>query len=544
MKQLTPNKHTAINNKHNFNHSSQLPNQHIQTNHQGFMLATPNRIVRFLFYGIQLWYCSLYRGFPQAAVRVHAKAIGLNTPSPGRAGAAFTMLQLTSSFDVTSTRELERMKRVDVVCKLLLDLFENEVLSQGCFSVLDVTELETKYGFDREILLEVLDILCALKIVVMDSVSGFFVWCGRKTMYESMNILELSKLDCDKTDALKYLTLEIIKWIKKMQPKLIDNTCTLCQIANSLSSSEVDVTSHLYKILSCFLAIGILELVEYNGEYVAELENMPPEADKAERILLRCKLPICTENCKRNTSENDGNEALNHFQPTNTQGLKFSEDATCKFSPVAALNNGDTEMLQAKVDGNAKIIKMMGNPYHRSSVSTNNKRKPFSDKNIKTGEMKFNSQALSTHEQFSLAADSKPFSAAVRNLIGLSAVGKNISQADDIKQAKETGGMARDEVRLLNRLCRKNSKADDQTDDGMLSSQDTIRTNEDNENESTSIQNQGSKFSRMNSLVCDFEDGGFFRAETIDSISSLTFVKLNPEMADKEAASLTDISYS
>ena len=159
----------------------------------------------------------------QAAIRLHAKAKGLATPSPGRANAALNLLELVESSQdggcdepvcaaaspprrirrvgsVVSVHGPETSERVegagaaapephappakdepglgrpsglaatvDALCKLFGP--------RGEF-VVDTCELVREHGFESALLIAALDLLRGASVVLLDPVSGYDVWEG------------------------------------------------------------------------------------------------------------------------------------------------------------------------------------------------------------------------------------------------------------------------------------------------------------------------------------------------------------------------------
>jgi len=209
-------------------------------------LATPNRI---------------------AAIRSQAKAKGLSTPSPGRANAALTMLELISSQSSSSgTRNLKfDTPTLQSTCRQLINVFD-----ETQEAVVDVEELVNKYSLDEELLLEVLTILSVFGVAVNDVVSGFYVWCGRRVAEASLpHVLMVA---CVSTSTSKaHLTRRIVETVIQLEAEFEQSspnpTWTLKQVSERLKYVENDILLDLEAIAGVLCELELIEKVDSGDRY-------------------------------------------------------------------------------------------------------------------------------------------------------------------------------------------------------------------------------------------------------------------------------------
>ncbi len=166
---------------------------------------------------------SCFLPLDQAAIRLHAKAKGLATPSPGRANAALNLLELVESshdggYDepaCAAASPSRRIRRVGSVVSVHGPETSERVEGAGAAApephapmdkdepglgrpdglaatvdalcklfgprgefVVDTCELVREHGFESALLIAALDLLRGASVVLLDPVSGYDVWEG------------------------------------------------------------------------------------------------------------------------------------------------------------------------------------------------------------------------------------------------------------------------------------------------------------------------------------------------------------------------------
>lgn len=129
-------------------------------------MATPNRVAR---------------------IRLHAKKKGLGTPSPGRANAAITMMQLTRRVELGPT-DLGQMLRE------MMETYGTKVMS------LEVNSLARKYRTEPERVIELAQVLKVFGIARYDVQENSVLWIGCDSLVGALDdVVRLASLGSSPT---------------------------------------------------------------------------------------------------------------------------------------------------------------------------------------------------------------------------------------------------------------------------------------------------------------------------------------------------------
>mmetsp|Transcript_25792 Transcript_25792/g.41709 ORF Transcript_25792/g.41709 Transcript_25792/m.41709 type:complete len:515 (+) Transcript_25792:169-1713(+) len=202
-----------------------------------------------------------------ASIRSQAKAKGLSTPSPGRANAAFTMLQLTGS---AKTNAAKCVRTVDCdrqsareIAKALIGLFADNR------TILNQQEIVKRYGFADDVFLKVLRIFSAVGICVQDSVSKMWVWNGTNKANESIyEVLQLAEVSTSNsvTHQTRRLIAHLVSALQRDNklPEVhssIKGSMRYSTLAHAVGDAENVNIKEVQEISTVLVEVGLVQIV-------------------------------------------------------------------------------------------------------------------------------------------------------------------------------------------------------------------------------------------------------------------------------------------